>query len=57
MTVPSAPLSHKSTEHYTAQDNGIVQPWEGRAFLNPPFGSGIERFFSKLYQERAGVLK
>ena len=89
MTVPSALLSHESTEHYTpqyildavitcmgaidtdpasnrweiphvpaerhytAQDNGLVQPWEGRVFLNPPFGHDVERWFSKLYQERS----
>lgn len=26
-------------------------PGEGRDFLNPPFGPGVERWFSKLYQE------
>jgi hypothetical protein len=88
MTVPSALLSHESTEHYTpqyvldaviacmgaidldpcsnsreipnvpaarhytVQDNGLVQPWEGRVFLNPPFGYEVERWFSKLYLER-----
>ncbi len=26
---------------------------EGRVFLNPPFGPGVERWFSKLYQERS----
>ena len=87
MVVPSALLSHESTEHYTpqyildaviacmgaidldpcsnsreipnvasarhytAQDNGLVQPWEGRVFLNPPFGHDVERWFSKLYLE------
>ncbi len=88
MTVPSALLSHESTEHYTpqyvldaviacmgaidldpcsnsreipnvpaarhytAQDNGLLLPWEGRVFLNPPFGYEVERWFSKLYLER-----
>ena len=88
MVVPSALLSHESTEHYTpqyildavivcmgaidldpcsnsreipnvpaarhytAQDNGLVQLWEGRVFLNPPFGYEVERWFSKLYLER-----
>jgi hypothetical protein len=31
----------------------MVQPWVGRVFLNPPFGPGVERWFSKLFQERA----
>ena len=41
-----------AARHYTAQDNGLVQPWVGRVFINPPFGPGVERWFSKLYQER-----
>jgi ParB family chromosome partitioning protein len=88
VTVPSALLSHASTEHYTpqyvldaaivcmgeidldpcsnsigipnvpakkhyiAEDNGLLQPWRGRVFLNPPFGYEVERWFSKLYLER-----
>jgi len=47
--IPNVPAAR----HYTAQDNGLVQPWAGRVFLNPPFGSGVERWFSKLYQERS----
>jgi len=47
--IPNVPAAR----HYTAQDNGLVQPWEGRVFLNPPFGPGVERWFSKSYQERA----
>jgi hypothetical protein len=47
--IPNVPAAR----HYTAQDNGLVQPWEGRIFLNPPFGLGVERCFSKLYQERS----
>ena len=47
--IPNVPAAR----HYTAQDNGLVQPWEGRVFLNPPFGPGVEQWFSKLYQERS----
>ena len=47
--IPNVPAAR----HYTAQDNGLVQPWVGRVFLNPPFGTGVERWFSKLYQERS----
>ncbi len=45
--IPNVPAAR----HYTAQDNGLVQPWNGRVFLNPLFGPGVERWFSKLYQE------
>ena len=46
---PNVPAAAR---HYTIQDNGLVQPWEGRVFINPPFGPGVEVWFSKLYQER-----
>jgi predicted transcriptional regulator len=48
VTAPPALLSHESTEHYIAQDNGLMQPWEGRVFLNPPFRFGLERIIVKL---------
>ena len=47
--IPNVP----ATRHFTVQDNGLVQLWVGRDFLNPPFGPGVERWFSKLYQERS----
>jgi len=47
--IPNVPAAR----HYNAQDNGLVQPWKGRVFLNPPFGPGVEKWFSKLYQERS----
>jgi len=47
--IPNVPAA----KHYTAQDNGLVQPWDGRVYLNPPFGPRVEVWFSKLYQERA----
>jgi hypothetical protein len=47
--IPNVP----AVRHYTAQDNGLVQLWNGRVFLNPPFGPGVGRWFSKLYQKRA----
>jgi hypothetical protein len=47
--IPNVPAAR----HYTVQDNGIVQPWVGQVFLNPPFGHDVERWFSKLYLERS----
>jgi len=40
-----------AARHYTDQENGLMQSWEGRVFLNPPFGYDVERWFSKLYLE------
>ena len=46
--IPNVPAAR----HYTTQDNGLVLPWGGRVFLNPPFGHDVEQWFSKLYLER-----
>lgn len=27
-----------AARHYTVIDNGLVQPWEGRVWCNPPYG-------------------
>lgn len=27
-----------AAKHYTVMDNGLVQPWEGRVWCNPPYG-------------------
>ena len=34
---------------YSAADDGLVQPWQGRVWMNPPYGRGIiGRFTAKL---------
>jgi ParB family transcriptional regulator, chromosome partitioning protein len=37
--------------YYTQQDNGLVQPWYGKIFLNPPYGNIAEHFIEKLLSE------
>jgi DNA N-6-adenine-methyltransferase (Dam) len=27
-----------AARHYTVMDNGLVQPWDGRVWCNPPYG-------------------
>jgi ParB family chromosome partitioning protein len=39
----------KATRYFTAQDDGLSQPWSGRCWLNPPFARGlVEPFADKL---------
>ena len=32
---------------YGIEDNGLEQPWHGRTWLNPPYGSGMQQWTSK----------
>jgi hypothetical protein len=52
---PSAdPLKRvEAKNHYTKADNGLNKPWEGRIFLNPPYGYGVNDWFSKLLYEHS----
>ena len=48
--IPNVP----GARHYTTQDNGLVQPWEGPGLFQSTFRpKGIEWCLSKLYQERS----
>jgi len=38
---PCAPVARPwemARRHYTIQDNGLLKPWEGRIWFNPPYG-------------------
>ena len=37
--------------HYTAADNGLVHPWYGKVFMNPPYGRMTPLFVNKLLTE------
>ena len=37
--------------HYTREDNGLLLPWLGRIYMNPPYGREIGAWVAKLLSE------
>ena len=55
---PCAPINRPwptAGRHYTIEDNGLQQPWEGRVWLNPPFGRVIEPFMRRMAEHQNGI--
>ncbi len=42
-------------KHYTADDDGLFQEWEGRVWLNPPYGPQTGEWLDKLAKHGDGV--
>jgi len=40
---------------YTEKDDGLAQQWEGRVFMNPPYGPKLDPFLHKLAQHGNGI--
>ena len=40
-----------AAQHYTEADDGLSQPWRGRVYMNPPYGSAIGQWVDKLAEE------
>ena len=40
---------------YTERDDGLVQPWEGEVWLNPPYGRLTGPFLARMHAHRQGV--
>lgn len=55
---PCAPIVRPwdtATRHYTVEDNGLAHPWEGRVWLNPPYGQQTESWMQKLVNHGNGI--
>ncbi len=37
--------------YYTKEDDGLVQEWRGRVYMNPPYGNEIPKWIKKLISE------
>lgn len=38
---PRSPIWDLIPRHFTVEDDGLAQPWNGRVFCNPPYGRAI----------------
>jgi len=43
-----------AAHHYTVEDDGLIQPWFGRVWCNPPYGPKMGGFLSKLATHEPG---
>ena len=44
-----------AAKRYTEEDNGLIQPWEGRVWLNPPYGREIDQWMKKMAEHNNGI--
>lgn len=55
---PCAPIARPwetAARHYTVNDNGLMQPWAGRVWLNPPYGREAATWLRRLADHGDGV--
>ena len=55
---PCSPINrpwNTAKKHYTVEDNGLIQEWIGRVFLNPPYGPETGKWLQKLAEHGNGI--
>lgn len=53
---PANPLHRTADIMYTKQDDGLIQHWEGRVWLNPPYSTPLlQQFLKKMAEHRNGI--
>lgn len=55
---PCAPLPRPwdmAKKHYTLADNGLLKPWTGRVWLNPPYGNETPLWMERLAKHGNGI--
>ncbi len=44
-----------AVKHYTVEDDGLWLPWEGRVWLNPPYGPETGKWLGRLASHGNGI--
>ena len=55
---PCSPIGRPwdtAAKHYTMEDNGLLKPWTGRVWLNPPYGNETEKWMRRLANHGNGI--
>ena len=55
---PCSPIKRPwatAEQHYTILDNGLIQQWRGRVWLNPPYGNQAIRWMQRLVEHGDGI--
>lgn len=55
---PCAPVDRPwdmADRHFTPADDGLAQPWEGRVWLNPPYGREAVKWLRRLAEHGQGT--
>ena len=48
--VCATPENAKCEKYYTKEEDGLSQEWQGRCFMNPPYGREIPKWVAKAYE-------
>ena len=54
LDVCATPGNAKCARYYTEEQDGLVQPWTGRCWMNPPYGRTIGKWVQKAYESVRG---
>lgn len=55
---PCSPINRPwptASKHYTKDDDGLTQRWDGRVWLNPPYGDECWKWLNRLSEHKNGV--
>jgi hypothetical protein len=55
---PCAPMTRPwdmAARHLTLAENGLLQPWAGRVYCNPPYGRSVGQWLARMAEHANGV--
>lgn len=56
---PCAPIVRPwptARKHYTVEDDGLSMPWEGKVWLNPPYGNKTGKWLKRMKDHNNGFV-